>query len=93
MQKGRIQVADAYANNYNDSTHTITLNNQKKTGSLTVKKIIEDGEADTAFDFTVTFTNFNNGKGGDVTVTRNGKGEKTRLQQKLLRRMQKVILN
>ena len=71
--EGQIQVADAYANNYNDSTHTITLNNQKKTGSLTVKKIIEDGEADTAFDFTVTFTNFNNGKGGDVTVTRKGK--------------------
>lgn len=74
--EGRIQVADAYANYYNDSTHTITLNNQKKTGSLTVKKIIEDGEADTAFDFTVTFTNFNNGKGGDVTVTRKDKDGK-----------------
>ena len=74
--EGRIQVADAYANNYDDSTHTITLSNQKKTGSLTVKKIIEDGEADTAFDFTVTFTNFNNGKGGDVTVTRKDKDGK-----------------
>lgn len=74
--EGRIQVADAYANNYDDSTHTITLNNQKKTGSLTVKKIIEDGEADTAFDFTVTFTNFNNGKGGKVTVTRKDKDGK-----------------
>lgn len=74
--EGQIQVADPYANNYNDSTHTITLNNQKKTGSLTVKKIIEDGEADTAFDFTVTFTNFNNDKGGDVTVTRKDKDGK-----------------
>lgn len=74
--EGRIQVADAYANNYDDSTHTITLSNQKKTGSLTVKKIIEDGEADTAFDFTVTFTNFNNDKGGDVTVTRKDKDGK-----------------
>ena len=53
--------------------NTIVLDNKKKTGSLTVKKIIEDGEADTAFDFTVTFTSFNNGKGGDVTVTRKGK--------------------
>ena len=74
--EGRIQVADAYANNYDDSIHTITLNNQKKTGSLTVKKIIEDGEAGTAFDFTVTFTSFNNGKGGKVTVTRKDKDGK-----------------
>ena len=83
--EGRIQVADAYANNYNDSTHTITLNNQKKTGSLTVKKIIEDGEADTAFDFTVTFTNFNNGKGGDVTVTRKGKEGKDQPETKTVK--------
>lgn len=82
---GRIQVADAYANNYNDSTHTITLSNQKKTGSLTVKKIIEDGEADTAFDFTVTFTNFNNGKGGDVTVTRKGKEGKDQPETKTVK--------
>lgn len=83
--EGQIQVADAYANNYNDSTHTITLNNQKKTGSLTVKKIIEDGEADTAFDFTVTFTNFNNGKGGDVTVTRKGKEGKDQPETKTVK--------
>lgn len=83
--EGRIQVADAYANYYNDSTHTITLNNQKKTGSLTVKKIIEDGEADTAFDFTVTFTNFNNGKGGDVTVTRKGKEGKDQPETKTVK--------
>lgn len=82
---GRIQVADAYANNYNDSTHTITLSNQKKTGSLTVKKIIEDGEADTAFDFTVTFKNFNNGKGGDVTVTRKGKEGKDQPETKTVK--------
>ena len=82
---GRIQVADAYANNYNDSTHTITLSNQKKTGSLTVKKIIEDGEAGTAFDFTVTFTNFNNGKGGDVTVTRKGKEGKDQPETKTVK--------
>lgn len=68
--EGQIQVTGDNAKYYDNKTHTITLNNQKKTGSLTVKKIIEDGEADTAFDFTVTFTNFNNGKGGDVTVTR-----------------------
>lgn len=83
--EGQIQVADAYANNYNDSTHTITLNNQKKTGSLTVKKIIEDGEADTAFDFTVTFTNFNNGKSGDVTVTRKGKEGKDQPETKTVK--------
>lgn len=83
--EGQIQVADPYANNYNDSTHTITLNNQKKTGSLTVKKIIEDGEADTAFDFTVTFTNFNNGKGGDVTVTRKGKEGKDQPETKTVK--------
>lgn len=83
-QKARIQVADAYANTI-DSTHTLTLNNQKKTGSLTVKKIIEDGEADTAFDFTVTFTNFNNGKGGDVTVTRKGKEGKDQPETKTVK--------
>lgn len=83
--EGQIQVADPYANNYNDSTHTITLNNQKKTGSLTVKKIIEDGEADTAFDFTVTFTNFNNDKGGDVTVTRKGKEGKDQPETKTVK--------
>ena len=70
---GQIQVSGDNAKYYDDTTHTITLNNQKKTGSLTVKKIIEDGEEDTAFDFTVTFANFNNGKGGDVTVTRKDK--------------------
>lgn len=74
--EGQIQVTGDNAKYYDNKTHTITLNNQKKTGSLTVKKIIEDGEAGTAFDFTVTFTNFNNGKGGDVTVTRKDKEEK-----------------
>ena len=74
--EGQIQVTGDNAKYYDDTTHTITLNNQKKTGSLTVKKIIEDGEADTAFDFTVTFANFNNGKGGDVTVTRKDKDGK-----------------
>ena len=70
--EGRIVVADNSAKYYDDKTHTITLNNQKKTGTLLVKKIIEAGEEATAFDFTVAFTNFNNGKGGKVTVTRNG---------------------
>ena len=70
--EGRIVVADNSAKYYDDTTHTITLNNQKKTGTLLVKKIIEDGEEAAAFDFTVAFTNFNNGKGGKVTVTRNG---------------------
>lgn len=74
--EGRIQVADAYANNYDDSTHTITLSNQKKTGSLTVKKIIEDGEEKAAFDFDVTFTKFNNGNGGTVTVVKKDKDGK-----------------
>lgn len=74
--EGQIQVTGDNAKYYDNKTHTITLNNQKKTGSLTVKKIIEDGEADTAFDFTVTFTNFNNDKGGDVTVTRKDKDGK-----------------
>lgn len=70
--EGRIVVTDNNAKYYDDKTHTITLNNQKKTGTLLVKKIIEDGEEAAAFDFTVAFTNFNNGKGGKVTVTRNG---------------------
>lgn len=74
--EGQIQVTGDNAKYYDNKTHTITLNNQKKTGSLTVKKIIEDGEAGTAFDFTVTFTNFNNGKGGDITVTRKDKDGK-----------------
>lgn len=70
--EGRIVVTDNNAKYYDDKTHTITLNNQKKTGTLLVKKIIEGGEEAAAFDFTVAFTNFNNGKGGKVTVTRNG---------------------
>lgn len=71
--EGKISVTGNNAKYYDDQTHTITLDNQKKKGTLSVKKIIEDGEEKTAFDFTVTFTNFNNGRGGDVTVTRNGK--------------------
>ena len=85
--EGRIQVADAYANNYDDSTHTITLNNQKKTGSLTVKKIIEDGEEKAAFDFDVTFTNFNNGNGGTVTVVKKDKdGKQKSSEEKTVRK-------
>lgn len=68
--EGKIEVTGNKASAYDDATHTITLDNQKKTGSLTVKKIIEDGENGTAFNFTVTFANFNNGRGGKVTVTR-----------------------
>lgn len=83
--EGQIQVTGDNAKYYDNKTHTITLNNQKKTGSLTVKKIIEDGEADTAFDFTVTFTNFNNGKGGDVTVTRKGKEGKDQPETKTVK--------
>lgn len=70
--EGIINVTGNKASAYDDKAHTITLDNQKKTGSLTVKKVIEDGENGTAFDFTVTFTNFNNGRGGQVTVTRKG---------------------
>lgn len=56
--------------------NTIVLDNKKKTGSLTVKKIIEDGEEKAAFDFDVTFTNFNNGNGGTVTVVKKDKDGK-----------------
>lgn len=83
--EGQIQVTGDNAKYYDNKTHTITLNNQKKTGSLTVKKIIEDGEADTAFDFTVTFKNFNNGKGGDVTVTRKGKEGKDQTETRTVK--------
>lgn len=58
--------------------NTIILDNKKKTGSLTVKKIIEDGEEKAAFDFAVTFTNFNNGNGGTVTVVKKDKDGKQR---------------
>ena len=74
--EGQIQVTGDNAKYYDNKTHTITLNNQKKTGSLTVKKIIEDGEEKAAFDFDVTFTNFNNGNGGTVTVVKKDKDGK-----------------
>lgn len=67
---GNIQVTGDNAKYYDDAAHTITLDNQKKTGSLLVKKIVEDGEGNPAFDFTVTFTDFNNNKGGEVTVVK-----------------------
>lgn len=71
-ETGQIKVTDSDVP-YDETAHTITLDNKKKTGSLTVKKVIRDGEADTAFDFTVTFTGFNEGQGGKVTVTRKDK--------------------
>ena len=71
-EKGQIKVTD-HDVAYDEATHTITLDNKKKTGTLSVKKVIKDGEADTAFDFTITFTGFNEGQGGKVTVTRKDK--------------------
>lgn len=72
-EKGEVSVDKDNAEYYDDATHTITLDNKKKTGTLSVKKVIEDGEENDAFDFTVTFADFNNNHGGNVTVTRNGK--------------------
>ena len=85
--EGQIQVTGDNAKYYDNKTHTITLNNQKKTGSLTVKKIIEDGEEKAAFDFDVTFTNFNNGNGGTVTVVKKDKdGKQKSSEEKTVRK-------
>lgn len=72
-EKGQITVSKDNAEYYDDTTHTLTVDSKKKTGTLSVKKIVEDGEEDAAFDFTVTFADFNDNHGGDVTITRNGK--------------------
>lgn len=72
-EKGQIAVSEDNTKYYDDATHTLTVNSKKKTGTLSVKKIVEDGEEGAAFDFTVTFADFNNNHGGDVTITRNGK--------------------
>lgn len=72
-EKGEVSVSENNADYYDDATHTITLDNKKKSGTLSVKKVIEDGEDNDAFDFTVTFADFNNNRGGNVTVTRAGK--------------------
>lgn len=72
-EKGQITVGKDSEKYYDDATHTLTVDSKKKTGTLSVKKIIEDGEEGAAFDFTVTFADFNDNHGGDVTITRNGK--------------------
>lgn len=72
-EKGQIAVSEDNAKYYDDATHTLTVDSKKKSGTLSVKKIVEDGEEGAAFDFTVTFADFNNNRGGDVTITRNGK--------------------
>lgn len=72
-EKGQITVGKDSEKYYDDATHTLTVDSKKKTGTLSVKKIIEDGEEGAVFDFTVTFADFNDNHGGDVTVTRDGK--------------------
>lgn len=72
-EKGQIAVSEDNAKYYDDATHTLTVDSKKKSGTLSVKKIVEDGEEGAAFDFTVTFADFNNNRGGDVIITRNGK--------------------
>lgn len=90
---GRIQVADAYANNYNDSTHTITLSNQKKTGSLLSRRLLKTVKQTQHLTLRLHLQTLIMAKVVMSLSQEKVKREKTSLKQKQLSQMQMEALN